>query len=80
MAQLHRELGVSEYWARQVCGGRKVPSLEFLHGLVRFFRVDGGEAFFTASADEALDGPPHPARVPGLPARYSLLRDAPGLR
>jgi transcriptional regulator with XRE-family HTH domain len=48
-------LGVSDYWARQVCDGKKVPSVEFLHGLVEYFKVEGGEAFFTAPADEALN-------------------------
>ncbi|MEU6551287.1 hypothetical protein ABZ915_13545 [Streptomyces sp. NPDC046915] len=51
---ISRRLGVSEYWARQVCDGKKVPSVEFLHGLVNFFGVPGGEAFFTAPADDAL--------------------------
>ncbi|MFF2020482.1 hypothetical protein ACFVW2_01530 [Streptomyces sp. NPDC058171] len=55
VAEISRRLGVSEYWARQVCDGRKVPSVEFLHGLVEFFGVDGGEAFFTAQGDEALN-------------------------
>ncbi|MGW0822575.1 hypothetical protein [Streptomyces sp. NPDC002845] len=50
-----RQLGVSDYWARQVCEGKKVPSVELLHGLVDFFGVDGGEAFFTAPAPEALN-------------------------
>ncbi|MFF1411567.1 hypothetical protein ACFVX6_17565 [Streptomyces sp. NPDC058289] len=52
---ISRELGVSAFWARQVCSGEKVPSVEFLHGLVRFFGVGGGEAFFTAPASEALN-------------------------
>ncbi|WP_330343242.1 transcriptional regulator [Streptomyces sp. NBC_00557] len=52
--EISRRLGVSEYWARQVCDGRKVPSVEFLHGLVDFFGVEGGESFFTAPAAEAL--------------------------
>jgi transcriptional regulator with XRE-family HTH domain len=52
---ISRRLGVSEYWARQVCDGRKVPSVELLHGLVEYFDVDGGEAFFTDSAADALN-------------------------
>ncbi|MEU9802648.1 hypothetical protein [Streptomyces sp. NPDC051000] len=52
---ISRELGVSAFWARQVCSGEKVPSVEFLHGLVGFFGVGGGEAFFTAPAPEALN-------------------------
>ncbi|MBQ1090561.1 hypothetical protein [Streptomyces sp. B93] len=55
VAEISRELEVSEYWARQVCDGKKVPSVEFLHGLVEFFGVEDGEAFFTASAQDALN-------------------------
>ncbi|MFI6655971.1 hypothetical protein ACIBL8_10740 [Streptomyces sp. NPDC050523] len=54
-ADVREHLGVSEYWARQVCAGKKVPSVEFLHGLVEFFGVEGGEAFFTAPAADALE-------------------------
>ncbi|MET7289957.1 hypothetical protein [Streptomyces sp. NPDC005573] len=54
-AELHTRLGVSEVWARQVCDGKKVPNLELLHGLVKFFGVDGGESFFTAPAEDALN-------------------------
>jgi hypothetical protein len=53
--EVSRRLGVSDYWARQVCEGKKVPSVELLHGLVDFFGVEGGEAFFTAPAAEALN-------------------------
>ncbi|MGW1895098.1 hypothetical protein ACWCP6_33385 [Streptomyces sp. NPDC002004] len=52
---ISRQLGVSAFWARQVCSGTKVPSVELLHGLVGFFGVEGGEAFFTAPASEALN-------------------------
>lgn len=54
---ISRQLGVSPFWARQVCAGEKVPSVELLHGLVDFFRIDDhvGEAFFTAPAAEALN-------------------------
>ncbi|MGW1171935.1 hypothetical protein [Streptomyces sp. NPDC002550] len=52
---ISRRLGVSAFWARQVCAGDKVPSVELLHGLVDFFKVEGGEAFFTAPAPEALN-------------------------
>jgi hypothetical protein len=54
---ISRQLGVSPFWARQVCAGEKVPSVELLHGLVTFFGVDDqvGEAFFTAPASEALN-------------------------
>lgn len=52
---IHRELGVSPFWARQVCSGEKMPSVELLHGLVGYFAVPEGEAFFTAPAPEALN-------------------------
>lgn len=51
---ISRKLGVSGVWARQVCSGDKMPSVELLHGLVDFFQVEGGEAFFTAPAPESL--------------------------
>ncbi|MEU3839338.1 hypothetical protein AB0E88_04830 [Streptomyces sp. NPDC028635] len=54
-SRISERLGVSEVWARLVCDGKKVPSVELLHGLVGFFDVEGGEAFFTAPADEALN-------------------------
>ncbi|WP_314252279.1 hypothetical protein [Streptomyces sp. DSM 40907] len=53
--RISRLLGVSGFWARQVCTGEKTPSVDFLHGLVGFFGVDGGEAFFTVPASEALN-------------------------
>jgi transcriptional regulator with XRE-family HTH domain len=53
-ADISRELGISENWARQICEGRKVPNLEITHGLAKYFCVDGGVTFFTAPADEAL--------------------------
>ncbi|MFE6281086.1 hypothetical protein [Streptomyces sp. NPDC057877] len=55
VGSISRQLGVSAYWARQVCSGQKVPSVELLHGLVGFFRVEGEEAFFTAPAADALN-------------------------
>lgn len=54
-ADIREVVGVSDYWARQVCDGKKVPSVEFLHELVEYFRVDGGEAYFTAPAADALN-------------------------
>jgi hypothetical protein len=54
-ADIGDRLGVSDYWARQVCDGKKVPSVEFLRGLVEYFRVVGEEAFFTAPAGDALN-------------------------
>lgn len=54
-ASISEGLKVSDVWARLVCDGKKVPSVELLHGLVEFFGVQGGERFFTAAADEALN-------------------------
>ncbi|MEU3681492.1 hypothetical protein AB0E99_11295 [Streptomyces sp. NPDC030592] len=54
-SDISERLGVSGYWARQVCDGTKVPSVELLHGLVEYFGVEEGEAFFTASAADALN-------------------------
>ncbi|WP_435615476.1 hypothetical protein [Streptomyces coelicoflavus] len=54
-SDISERLGVSGYWARQVCNGKKVPSVELLHGLVEYFGVEEGEAFFTASAADALN-------------------------
>nr|WP_252980785.1 hypothetical protein [Streptomyces chartreusis] len=52
---MHRRLGISEYWARQICEGKKVPNIELLHGLVDYFEIEAGEPFFTNSADRALN-------------------------
>ncbi|MFJ6071704.1 hypothetical protein ACIQFU_12820 [Streptomyces sp. NPDC093065] len=54
-SDISERLGVSAYWARQVCDGKKVPSVELLHGLVEYFGVEEGEAYFTASAADALN-------------------------
>lgn len=54
-SDISQRLGVSGYWARQICDGKKVPSVELLHGLVEYFEVEEGEAFFTASAADALN-------------------------
>ncbi|MFJ6912850.1 hypothetical protein ACIQUX_02705 [Streptomyces sp. NPDC101133] len=54
-SDVSERLGVSGYWARQVCDGKKVPSVELLHGLVEYFGVEEGEAFFTAPAADALN-------------------------
>ncbi|WP_404959626.1 hypothetical protein [Streptomyces sp. 147326] len=69
---ISRELGVSAFWARQVCSGEKVPSVEFLHGLVGFFGVGGGEAFFTAPAPEALNRALLPVLAALRPAQEGL--------
>ncbi|MER5450561.1 hypothetical protein ABT052_37090 [Streptomyces sp. NPDC002766] len=54
-AEVSQRLGISEVWARQICVGKKVPNVGHLHHLARFFGVEGGEPFFTAPADEALN-------------------------
>ncbi|MBT2421918.1 hypothetical protein J7F01_14935 [Streptomyces sp. ISL-22] len=53
--ELSLRASISEVWARQICDGKKTPNVELLHHLVGFFGVDGGETFFTASADQALN-------------------------
>ncbi|GLV88411.1 hypothetical protein Slala03_81000 [Streptomyces lavendulae subsp. lavendulae] len=53
--EVAERLKISDYWARQLCGGKKMPNVEVLRGLVEFFDVDGEEAFFTAPADEAVN-------------------------
>ncbi|MEU9662704.1 hypothetical protein [Streptomyces chartreusis] len=55
VADMHLRLGISEYWARQICEGKKVPNIELLHGLVEYFEIEAGEPFFTNSADKALN-------------------------
>ncbi|MGN5377133.1 hypothetical protein ACQ4WX_04030 [Streptomyces lasalocidi] len=55
VGSISQQLGVSAFWARQVCSGEKVPSIELLHGLVGYFGIRSGEAFFTAPASEALN-------------------------
>jgi hypothetical protein len=54
-AEVSAHTGISDVWARAVCDGKKMPNVELLHNLVSFFGVEGGESFFTAPADEALD-------------------------
>ncbi|GAA2439117.1 hypothetical protein [Streptomyces glaucus] len=53
--EVHERLGISTKWARQVLKGEKMPSVPLLHDLVAFFRVEGGEAFFTAPPADALN-------------------------
>ncbi|WP_405949984.1 hypothetical protein OG588_29885 [Streptomyces prunicolor] len=54
-ADLRDSLGISDVWARSVCEGKKMPNVDLLHHLAAYFRVEGGERFFTAPADEALN-------------------------
>jgi antitoxin component HigA of HigAB toxin-antitoxin module len=54
-AAVAARLEISDVWARSVCDGKKIPNVTHLHRLVQFFDVDGGESFFTAPADEALN-------------------------
>ncbi|GGW59635.1 hypothetical protein GCM10010503_41040 [Streptomyces lucensis JCM 4490] len=43
-ASVSRQLDVSAFWARQVCSGTKVPSIELLHGLMERTRSDAESA------------------------------------
>ncbi|MEW2121942.1 hypothetical protein AB0945_43925 [Streptomyces sp. NPDC005474] len=84
-AEIHERLGVSDYWARQVCDGKKVPSVELLYGLVEFFDVprEEGETFFTLPAADALNRlllpvireleNPDPDPVQALMKKYGLV-------
>ncbi|MGW3059468.1 helix-turn-helix domain-containing protein [Streptomyces goshikiensis] len=54
-SEVAERLHISNYWARQLCSGKKTPNVEVLRGLAEFFQVEGAEAFFTAPADEALN-------------------------
>lgn len=56
VAAVHRRCGISEARARQIIDGKKVPSAELLHDLVKFFDLrDAREAFFTDEAPGALN-------------------------
>ncbi|MGW3312045.1 hypothetical protein ACWDG9_36300 [Streptomyces sp. NPDC001073] len=48
-------LGISDVWARSVCEGKRMPNVDLLHHLAEYFHTEGGERFFTAPADEALN-------------------------
>ncbi|MGY1503001.1 hypothetical protein ACW4TU_41605 [Streptomyces sp. QTS52] len=54
-ADVAERLAISQVWARKLLAGEKVPNVTLLHGLAEFFDVEGGEAFFTAPPDEALN-------------------------
>jgi transcriptional regulator with XRE-family HTH domain len=54
-AEVAENLNVSDVWARLILEGKKVPNIEHLHNLAEFFDLEAGEAFFTASADKALN-------------------------
>ncbi|MFJ5265296.1 hypothetical protein ACIQAC_33000 [Streptomyces sp. NPDC088387] len=72
---ISQQLGVSTFWARQVCTGEKVPSVAFLHGLVGFFgKSQYGEAFFTAPAADALDRALQPVLATLEPAAANQTR------
>ncbi|MCS0603095.1 hypothetical protein NX794_18030 [Streptomyces sp. LP11] len=56
VAEVSRSLNISDYWARLVCDGKKVPNVQILHGLVKFFGLgDAKEAYFTDEAPDALN-------------------------
>lgn len=47
--------GMSDVWARKLLNGQKMPSVPLLVGLAKFFAVEGGQDFFTATPAGALD-------------------------
>ncbi|MFH8934085.1 hypothetical protein [Streptomyces griseosporeus] len=55
VSEVAGKLSISDVWARKLLRGEKTPNVTLLHGLVDFFKVDGGEAFFTASPADALN-------------------------
>lgn len=56
LREMVSQLGISPYWARLICEGKKTPNVEVLHGLVKFFEIGpSGEAFFTDAAPDALN-------------------------
>lgn len=48
-------LGITTVWARKLITGAKMPNVRDLHRLADFFKVDGGEVFFTAAPADALN-------------------------
>ncbi|MGV9254581.1 hypothetical protein [Streptomyces sp. NPDC003697] len=48
-------LDISDVWARKLLNGQKMPNVPLLHGLAEFFKVEGGEAFFTATPAGSLN-------------------------
>ncbi|MFB7456907.1 hypothetical protein [Streptomyces sp. NPDC056188] len=55
VAAVHRQRGVSEVWARQIIDGRKVPSVELLHALVKFFDLNDARALMKKYGVAATD-------------------------
>ncbi|MEU7428000.1 hypothetical protein [Streptomyces sp. NPDC040750] len=55
IATVSDRLSISKVWTRKLLAGKKMPSVTILHGLAEFFAVEGGEAFFTAPASEAIN-------------------------
>ncbi|WP_108934597.1 hypothetical protein [Streptomyces ardesiacus] len=55
VSEVHTALGISKEWARRLLNGQKMPNVPLLHGLADFFKVEGGEAFFTAPPADALN-------------------------
>jgi hypothetical protein len=55
IVEVAKHLECSPEWARKLLKGEKTPSVKSLHGLVEFFGVEGGEAFFTAPPADALN-------------------------
>ncbi|MFK0143197.1 hypothetical protein [Streptomyces murinus] len=53
--EVQQRCNISDVWARRVLQGTKVPSVSLLHDLAAFFKVEGGESFFTAPPADALN-------------------------
>ncbi|MEU6406018.1 hypothetical protein [Streptomyces sp. NPDC046985] len=52
--EVAERLSLSTAWARKLVDGEKVPTVTFLHQLVRYFGVED-ERYFTATASDALN-------------------------
>ncbi|MBZ6253654.1 hypothetical protein KVH27_35485 [Streptomyces olivaceus] len=83
VSEVHAALDISKEWVRKLLNGQKVPNVALLHGLADFFKVEGGEAFFTAPPADALNRvlegrlakyeTPAPDPVQALMERYGVV-------
>ncbi|WP_308404158.1 hypothetical protein [Streptomyces sp. ATCC 21386] len=55
VSEVADRLAVSEVWARKLLKGEKMPNVPLLHDFADFFDVEGGETFFTMSAEDSLN-------------------------
>ncbi|MEU9354960.1 hypothetical protein AB0D65_29195 [Streptomyces griseoloalbus] len=55
VAEVVAALDISDVWARKLLNGQKLPNVPLLHSLAKFFKVEGGEAFFTDPPADALN-------------------------